>query len=73
MIIYEEEREKARPSGKRRMDQDSEMSEGKKKVSERKRRMQKKISQSKMCELRNGKETLKYVEEDNKENEERCR
>lgn len=44
MIIYEEKKEKARRSGKRRMDQDSEMSEDKGSVSERKQRMKKKIS-----------------------------
>lgn len=45
MIIYEEKKEKARKrSGKRRMDQDSKMSEDKGSVSERKQRMKKKIS-----------------------------
>lgn len=57
MIIYEEKKEKARRSGKRRMDRDSEISEDEKSVSERKRRVKKKI-----CEIQNGKEIVKKLE-----------
>lgn len=55
-------KEKARRSGKRRMDQDSEMSEDEKSVSERKRRMKKKIPYRKMCEIWNEKEIVKKLE-----------
>lgn len=57
MIIYEEKKEKARRSGKRRMDRDSEISEDERSVSERKRRVKKKI-----CEIHNGKEIVKKLE-----------
>lgn len=71
MIIYEEKKEKARRSGKRRMDQDSEMSEDKGGVSERKQRMKKKISQRKICKLRNGKEMMKKTIERGKKDADR--
>lgn len=44
------------------MDQDSEMSEDEKSVSERKRRMKKKIPYRKMCEIWNEKEIVKKLE-----------